>query len=87
MIKITFSKNDIKLDVAFDLEKNTIWMSQNEMAILFNRKVPAISKQLTKIRDYIAEYPSVVSKMENTGVDGKSYQMKMKISVRLLEED
>ena len=72
---IRFSKDDINLDIRFSIEENTIWMSQNDMSVLFKRTIPTILFHIKKNMDYINQNPSVVSKNETTARDGKSYKM------------
>lgn len=49
MKSIIFTKNDIKVDIKFSLEENTVWMSQNDMATLFNKGSHAINNHLRKL--------------------------------------
>ncbi len=44
-----FDDNDIKIDVKFDEDKETIWMSQKELSILFNTDRSTISKHISNI--------------------------------------
>lgn len=61
-------------DVQVVYHKETMWCSQEAMAELFEVKVPAISKDLKNIFESgeLSE-DSVISKMEATASDGKSY--------------
>ena len=55
----------------------TVWCTQKAMAILFDVGVPAISKHLKNIFDEGELIENrVISKMETTASDGKSYQTK-----------
>lgn len=53
----------------------TFWMTQKDMAKLFDVNVPAISKHLKNIfENGELELSAVISKMETTAEDGKIYQ-------------
>lgn len=69
---ITFTKNDIRVDIKFSLEENTVWMSQNDMAKLFSRDVRSINEQLSKY----SKNEAVFRKFRITGSDGKKYETK-----------
>ena len=57
------------------VQNETIWLSQKQIAKLFDVNVPAISKHMKNIfkSEELIE-KSVVSKMEITASDGKIYQ-------------
>jgi len=57
------------------VQNETIWLSQKQIANLFDVNVPAISKHMKNIfkSEELIE-KSVVSKMEITASDGKTYQ-------------
>ena len=46
---ITFTKNDIRVDIKFSSEENTVWMSQKDMATLFKKGSHAINNHLRKL--------------------------------------
>jgi hypothetical protein len=63
----------VKVDVFFRDE--TVWLTQKALAELFGVKVPAINKHLKNIfasRELVED--SVVSILETTATDGKTYQ-------------
>jgi hypothetical protein len=63
----------VKVDVFFRDE--TVWLTQKDLAELFGVKVPAINKHLKNIfasRELVED--SVVSILETTATDGKTYQ-------------
>jgi len=66
-----------KKGVTVRLEKETVWLAQKEIALLFNTKRPAITKHLGNIfkSKELCE-DSVCSKMEHTAKDGKIYSTK-----------
>ena len=71
IFKIDHSK--VNIDVLFQNE--TLWLTQKQIAQLFEVNVPAISKHLKNIFDTKElEENSVISKMETTAADGKKYK-------------
>jgi hypothetical protein len=65
----------VNIDVFF--QNDTLWLTQKKMAELFEVNVPAISKHLKNIieTDELQEN-SVISILETTAVDGKTYKVK-----------
>jgi hypothetical protein len=69
----TTTSGDVKVEV--HIENETVWLTQKAIAGLFGVKIPAISKHLKNIFEAgELEENSVVSKMETTASDGKTYQ-------------
>ena len=67
------SKGVTKLEVK--LEKETVWLTQNQIAILFNTQRPAITKHLNNIfNSKELNKKSVSSILEHTAKDGKKYK-------------
>jgi len=65
----------VNIDVFFQNE--TLWLTQKKMAELFEVKVPAISKHLKNIFETNElQENSVISILETTAKDGKSYKTK-----------
>jgi hypothetical protein len=67
-------EEDVVLEVKLD--KNTIWLSQQQIADLFGVQKSAISKHMKNIfgtGELVRE--QVVSKMETTASDGKRYKV------------
>jgi len=74
---LLFSSTDKKAKVSVFFQDGTFWLTQKAMAELFGVNVPAISKHLKNIFETgELEAISVVSKMETTASDGKTYKMK-----------
>lgn len=64
---------DIRLDVR--LEKDTVWLTQAQIGLLFGTKRPAITKHLNTIfKSGELEKNSVCSVLEHTATDGKTYK-------------
>lgn len=64
-----------KIDVHFD--GDTVWLSQDELARLFDKARPTITEHITNVfkeKELIEE--SVCREFRRTGVDGKEYQVK-----------
>ena len=69
------ANGDINLNVA--LRDETVWLTQKAMSDLFAVGVPAINKHLKNIFDTgELQEKAVVSILETTAADGKSYQTK-----------
>lgn len=72
---VIFNGEDGEVNVQIDAVNETIWLTQKSIAQLFGVGVPAISKHLKNIfeeGELIAN--SVVSKMETTAADDKTYE-------------
>ena len=69
----TTTSGDVKVEVR--IENETVWLTQKAIAALFGVKIPAISKHLKNIFEAgELQESSVVSKMETTASDSKTYQ-------------
>ncbi len=70
---ILYSPNEsISLEVL--LENDTVWLTQEQIAILFGVKRPAITKHIRNIFETLElEEDSVCSILERTASDGKTY--------------
>ena len=67
------SKEGPKLEVR--LEENTVWLTQNQIALLFSTQRPAITKHLNNIfKSGELNKNSVSSILEHTANDGKTYK-------------
>lgn len=67
------SQNEVELKVKF--EKETVWLTQNQIALLFGTQRPAITKHLNNIfKTGELKKNSVSSILEHTAFDGKTYK-------------
>ncbi len=67
--------SDIKIDVKLD--QNTVWLTQDRIALLFGTKRPAITKHINNIfRSGELKENSVSSILEHTAEDRKKYKVK-----------
>ena len=72
--KLRYRDEEGNIEVNVIFKGGTLWLTQKEMAKLFHVQVPAVSKQLKNVfesEELLKK--SVVSKMEITADDGKSY--------------
>ena len=68
------SEGEVRVSVYFEGE--TVWLTQKTMAEIFGVKVPAIAKHLKNIfKSGELTESSVVSILETTALDGKSYRI------------
>ena len=64
---------EIKIDVR--LEDETVWLSQKDMAALFDKSVKTISEHIQNIFDEAElEKDSVIRNFRTTAADGKDYR-------------
>ncbi|MDP4537044.1 virulence protein RhuM/Fic/DOC family protein [Alkalimonas collagenimarina] len=69
-----YQNEDGSLQLNVQLQHETLWLSQAQMAQLFATKRPAITKHLTNIfKSGELDQQAVCSKMEHTAADGKTY--------------
>ena len=72
---VIYKDKDGKINLEAKLEKETIWLTQAQIALLFGTERPAITKHLANIfKSGELKFNSVSSKMEHTAADGKKYQ-------------
>ena len=68
------ANGEIKLDVS--LENDTLWLSQKQLEVLFDRDKSVISRHIKNIfKDEELNKNSVVAKNATTATDGKIYQV------------
>jgi hypothetical protein len=77
LIKYSIS-DDLKVDCLFDKEKETIWMSQKMMSLLFGKAENTITQHIKKIINENELNENLVTrKFEITTSDGKTYNTKI----------
>lgn len=65
--------NAVQLEV--QLAEETVWLTQQQIGLLFGVQIPAVSKHLANIfREGELDKDSVISILENTASDGKKYR-------------
>ncbi len=74
---ILFNYDEIKLNVNVDPNEDTVWLTQNDMAILFDTTKQNISLHIKNILNDNELDNSVVKDFFTTAQDGKNYQTKM----------
>ncbi|MCR4911297.1 MAG: virulence RhuM family protein [Bacilli bacterium] len=80
---IKFSYGDIELDIKVSPKENTVWLSLNDMCVLFKRTKPSISKHIRNIlqsedsdeNSVVSHIETVQAKIETTASDGKVYDV------------
>lgn len=74
---VIFKTEDGKVNIDVYFKDDTLWLTQKLMSLLFEVKVPAISKHLKNIFE-VGELKekSVISNLETTAKDGKNYKTK-----------
>ena len=74
---VKFTDKDFELDVRADSEKETVWLTQKEMSLLFNVSVDNISLHIKNILKDKELDESVVEESSITAHDGKKYITKL----------
>ncbi|MBR2618159.1 MAG: virulence RhuM family protein [Paludibacteraceae bacterium] len=70
---ILYQPNDI-ISLEVRLENDTVWLTQEQIAVLFGVKRPAVTKHIRNIFETLElEEASVCSILERTASDGKKY--------------
>ena len=64
-----------EVNVYFDIDRQTIWMNQNELSKLFEKSRVTITKRINIIVEIIGKGFSVCSKFAHTGTDNKNYEV------------
>lgn len=74
---ILYNAEDGKVQVEVHLEKDTVWLTQDQMADLFGRERSVITKHLRNVfKEGELEEASVRANFAHTADDGKTYQVK-----------
>ena len=70
---VIFQDKDIKLEVPISLEKDTVWLTANQMAELFDKDEKTIRKHINNIfEDEELDYENNTQKMRVVGVTKSS---------------
>jgi prophage maintenance system killer protein len=73
---ILYNAEDGKVQLEVHLEKDTVWLTQDQMADLFGRERSVITKHLRNVfKEGELEEASVRAKFAHTAGDGKTYQV------------
>lgn len=76
---VLFESSDgaVTLPVEVDISREEIWLTRNQLAVLFDRDVKTIGKHVNNaLREELADSKDrVVAKYATTAADGKTYQM------------
>ena len=86
---IKFEDGEISLDVNVSPDEDTVWLTQEEMADLFNVNIPAINKHVSNVIKNGELNKSTISFLEKVQIEGdrrvtrkiKIYNLDMIISV------
>lgn len=74
---VIYQTNDGKFELDVKLDKETLWLTQFQIALLFETQRPAITKHLNNIfKSGELDKNSVCSILEHTATDGKTYKTK-----------
>ncbi|MGD9641371.1 MAG: RhuM family protein [Elusimicrobiales bacterium] len=72
---ILYTERNRKIHIEVQVEKDTVWLTQKQLSILFGTKRPAITKHLNNIfKSGELKQNAVCSILEHTAADGKTYK-------------
>ncbi|MBQ3008334.1 MAG: virulence RhuM family protein, partial [Oscillospiraceae bacterium] len=73
---ILFQSNDEIITLPVNIDSETVWLSLDQMAQLFDRDKSAVSRHISNIfKEKEIEKNSVVAKFATTAADGKTYKV------------
>ena len=73
---IKFENDSVELEVNVSPEEETVWLSLNEMCLLFGRDKSVISRHIKSIfKDGELDENQVIAKNATTAADGKTYDV------------
>lgn len=73
---VIFKNGALELEVSISEEKETVWLSTNQMSLLFGRDSKTIRKHINNaLKEEIDDVNSVVAKFATTASDGKTYMV------------
>ena len=73
---ILYNADDGKVQLEVHFEKETVWLTQDQMADLFGRERSVITKHVRNVfKEGELEEASVRAKFAHTAADGKTYQV------------
>ena len=75
MKTINYKNSDISIDINFSIEEDTIWMTQKDLSILFNKSLSTMSEQIIKTKHLLSENGSTIRKFRSVATNGKTYKM------------
>ena len=73
---VKFESGSISIDINVSPNEDTVWLTQNDMANLFDTTIPNISMHISNVfNDLELEKNSVIKKFLTTASDGKTYNV------------
>lgn len=74
---VIYKSGDGKINLEAEIKNETVWLTQEQIALLFGTQRPAITKHLNNIfKSSELNQNSVCSILERTALDGKVYKVK-----------
>ena len=71
---VLYKDKNNNIQIKVDVDKNTVWLSQKEMATLFDKDVKTVNEHIKNIfKEKELEENSVIRNFRITAADGKNY--------------
>ena len=82
---VRFEKDGLILDVNVSPSEDTVWLSLNEMCLLFGRDKSVISRHIKNVfKEAELDSERVVAKKTTTASDGKVYERHLSMPLELI---
>ena len=64
-----------EVNVYFDIDRQTIWMNQKYLTILFKKDKSVINRNIKMLDSVVANFETTCSIFATTALDGKTYEV------------
>ena len=74
---VKYITNNLELDILIDYEKETVWLNQEQITLLFETSKSNISEHIGNVlKENLLVQSSIVRKFRTVATNGKTYNIK-----------